>query len=73
VDDFMNKRMGKGEIFYGARQSKVYGADDPGREAGKYSGAGLSDRWKIEEAREAREERRVRAAAAMEARSKEEK
>merc|ERR1719198_2107177 len=52
VDDFLNKRLGGGEIYYGARQSKFYGDDDRERsneEFGKYQGKGYSDRRRLEE------------------------
>ena len=53
MDDFMNKRLGGGEIYYGARTSKFYGEDDRVRsneEFGKYEGKGYSDRRRMEEA-----------------------
>jgi len=50
VDDFFNKRMGNGEIFYGKRKF-----DPSGRVEGQYNGLGLSDHRKIEGAREYRE------------------
>ena len=52
VDDFLNKRLGGGEIYYGARESKFYGEDDRTRskkEYGKYQGKGYSDRRRIDE------------------------
>uniref|UniRef100_A0A7S1BFW7 PS II complex 12 kDa extrinsic protein n=1 Tax=Corethron hystrix TaxID=216773 RepID=A0A7S1BFW7_9STRA len=42
MDDFFFKRMGKGEIFYGARKVNP-------TETGEYEGFGLSDYQKIEE------------------------
>mmetsp|Transcript_52189 Transcript_52189/g.62823 ORF Transcript_52189/g.62823 Transcript_52189/m.62823 type:complete len:138 (-) Transcript_52189:133-546(-) len=59
IDDFMNKRMGKGEIFYGKRKYKPSGEVD-----GDYNGFGLSDKTRIEitQARkeEWMEERKIR-------------
>ena len=52
VDDFFNKRMGNGEIFYGKRKYKPSGTVDS-----EYNGGGFSDWRKIEAAREFREER----------------
>ena len=52
VDDFFNKRMGNGEIFYGKRKYKPSGNVDS-----EYNGGGFSDWRKIEAAREFREER----------------
>ena len=52
VDDFLNKRLGGGEIYYGARESKFYGEDDRTRskqEYGKYQGKGYSDKRRIAE------------------------
>jgi hypothetical protein len=43
VDDFMNKRMGNGELFYGKRKFKPSGKID-----GSYNGFGLSDKGRIE-------------------------
>jgi hypothetical protein len=51
VDDFFYKRMGKGEIFYGKRRYKPSGDVE-----GDYQGMGLSDKLKIDMAREYREE-----------------
>ena len=57
VDDFFNKRMGNGEIFYGKRKYKPSGNVES-----EYNGGGFSDWRKIEAAREFREERaRIRA------------
>jgi hypothetical protein len=52
VDDFFNKRMGNGEIFYGKRKYKPSGKVESG-----YEGGGFSDWRKMEAAREFREER----------------
>ena len=52
VDDFFNKRMGNGEIFYGKRKYKPSGNVES-----EYNGGGFSDWRKIEAAREFREER----------------
>jgi hypothetical protein len=51
ADDFFYKRMGKGEIFYGKRRYKPSGNVE-----GEYQGMGLSDKLKIDMAREYREE-----------------
>lgn len=53
IDDFMNKRMGNGEVFYGKRKYKPSGR--PNTE-GKYNGMGISDKSRIAQAREFREE-----------------
>mmetsp|Transcript_26347 Transcript_26347/g.39915 ORF Transcript_26347/g.39915 Transcript_26347/m.39915 type:complete len:138 (-) Transcript_26347:200-613(-) len=50
IDDFYNKRMGKGEIFYGKRKYKPSGEVD-----GTYNGFGLSDKQRIDETREMKE------------------
>ncbi len=52
VDDFFNKRMGNGEVFYGQRKYKP-----SGKVTTDYNGYGFSDFRKIEAAREFREER----------------
>ncbi|KAL3795853.1 hypothetical protein ACHAWO_010145 [Cyclotella atomus] len=52
IDDFFNKRMGNGEIFYGKRKYKPSGKVESG-----YEGGGFSDWRKMEAAREFREER----------------
>lgn len=52
IDDFFNKRMGNGEIFYGKRKYKPSGSVES-----EYNGYGFSDFRKIEAAREFREER----------------
>lgn len=50
IDDFFNKRMGNGEIFYGKRKVKPSGSVE-----GSYNGMGLSDKQKIDETRELKE------------------
>ncbi|KAL7437991.1 hypothetical protein ACHAXH_003700 [Discostella pseudostelligera] len=52
VDDFFNKRMGNGEVFYGKRKYKPSGKVDA-----EYNGGGFSDWRKMEAAREFREMR----------------
>lgn len=52
IDDFFNKRMGNGEIFYGKRKFKPSGSVES-----EYNGYGFTDFRKIEAAREFREER----------------
>ena len=52
VDDFFNKRMGNGEVFYGKRKYKPSGNVES-----EYNGYGFSDWRKIQAAREFREER----------------
>lgn len=52
ADDFFYKRMGKGEIFYGKRKYNPSGDVE-----GNYDGMGLSDKGKIDMAREYKEER----------------
>eukprot|EP00545_Synedropsis_sp_CCMP1620_P004392 CAMPEP_0119011796 /NCGR_PEP_ID=MMETSP1176-20130426/5896_1 /TAXON_ID=265551 /ORGANISM="Synedropsis recta cf, Strain CCMP1620" /LENGTH=90 /DNA_ID=CAMNT_0006964663 /DNA_START=163 /DNA_END=435 /DNA_ORIENTATION=- len=47
IDDFFNKRMGNGEIFYGKRKSNPSGSVE-----GKYNGMGLTDKQRIEDTRE---------------------
>jgi hypothetical protein len=53
LDDFMFKRMGNGEVFYGKRK-----IDPSGREntEGTYNGMGMSDKVKIDESRQRKEE-----------------
>lgn len=53
VDDFVNKRMGNGEVFYGKRKYKPSGRENT---SGQYNGMGMSDKTKIDMAREYREE-----------------
>ncbi|KAL3798388.1 hypothetical protein HJC23_005041 [Cyclotella cryptica] len=52
VDDFFNKRMGNGEVFYGKRKYKPSGNVES-----EYNGYGFSDWRKIQAAKEFREER----------------
>ena len=51
AEDFFYKRMGKGEIFYGKRKFKPSGDVE-----GDYKGMGLTDKVKIDMAREYKEE-----------------
>jgi hypothetical protein len=51
VDDFFNKRMGNGEIFYGKRKYKPSGNVE-----GDYNGMGLTDKLKIDITRQRKEE-----------------
>jgi|Transcript_18032 hypothetical protein len=51
VDDFFNKRMGNGEIFYGKRKFKPSGTVE-----GDYNGMGLTDKLKIDITRDRKEE-----------------
>lgn len=55
VDDFVNKRMGNGEVFYGKRKFKPSGRKNT---EGKYNGMGLSDKTKIDLSREYKEQRK---------------
>lgn len=50
VDDFFNKRMGNGEIFYGKRK-----VNPSGRVEGNYNGFGMTDKLKIDQTREFKE------------------
>jgi hypothetical protein len=50
MDDFFNKRMGNGEIFYGKRKYKP-----SGKVEGRYNGFGLTDKTRIEQTREFKE------------------
>jgi hypothetical protein len=52
IDDFMNKRMGNGEVFYGKRKYKPSGKDNT---EGKYNGMGLTDKARIDATRQAKE------------------
>eukprot|EP00579_Thalassiosira_antarctica_P000979 CAMPEP_0201868680 /NCGR_PEP_ID=MMETSP0902-20130614/2465_1 /ASSEMBLY_ACC=CAM_ASM_000551 /TAXON_ID=420261 /ORGANISM="Thalassiosira antarctica, Strain CCMP982" /LENGTH=151 /DNA_ID=CAMNT_0048394045 /DNA_START=25 /DNA_END=480 /DNA_ORIENTATION=+ len=61
VDDFFNKRMGAGEVFYGKRKYKP-----SGNYSSEYKGGGLTDLSKIEAAREFREMRAAMRGEAME-------
>lgn len=60
IDDFMCKRMGNGEVFYGKRKFNPSGKVD-----GVYNGMGMSDKTRIDITREYKEivmeERRRRA------------
>jgi hypothetical protein len=53
IDDFFNKRMGNGEVFYGKRKYKP--SERPNTE-GFYNGMGISDKTKIDVARESKEQ-----------------
>jgi len=55
LDDFMFKRMGNGEQFYGRRETR--GKEDKTARGQQYNGYGLTDKTKIEAKREAVEER----------------
>jgi hypothetical protein len=57
IDDFLNKRMGNGELFYGQRKYKPSGRENT---EGDYNGMGMSDAAKIDMARELKEERMER-------------
>lgn len=57
IDDFMFKRMGNGELFYGKRKYKP--SNKPNMD-GKYSGMGISDMTKIDIARQRKEEKMER-------------
>lgn len=50
IDDFMCKRMGNGEVFYGKRKFNPSGKID-----GVYNGMGMSDKTKIDITREYKE------------------
>jgi hypothetical protein len=52
IDDFMNKRMGNGEVFYGKRKYKPSGKENTD---GTYNGMGMTDKARIEAARQAKE------------------
>jgi hypothetical protein len=58
VDDFLFKRMGNGEVFYGKRKYKPSGR--PNTE-GKYDGMGMTDQARIDYARAVKEERMEKA------------
>ena len=72
IDDFYNKRMGKGEIFYGKRKYKPSVTVE-----GDYNGLGLTDKQRIDDAREYKrqweEERAMRREMAELRRAKEER
>lgn len=53
IDDFMGKRMGNGEVFYGKRKFEPSGRENTD---GEYMGMGRSDKIKIDTARERKEE-----------------
>jgi hypothetical protein len=53
IDDFMGKRMGNGELFYGKRKNKPSGRLNM---EGDYNGMGYSDPLRIERARQRKEE-----------------
>lgn len=57
IDDFMFKRMGNGEVFYGKRKYKP--SNRPNTD-GKYNGMGMTDKMRIDIAREVKEERMER-------------
>ena len=54
VEDFLFKRMGNGEVFYGQRKYKP--SNRPNTD-GQYNGMGLSDKTKIDIVRDLKEER----------------
>jgi hypothetical protein len=53
IDDFMGKRMGNGELFYGRRKNNPSGRLNM---EGEYNGMGYSDPLRIERARQRKEE-----------------
>lgn len=53
IDDFVNKRMGNGEVFYGKRKYKPSGKMNT---EGTYNGMGLSDKTRIDVARQIKED-----------------
>jgi len=53
IDDFMGKRMGNGEVFYGQRKYKPSGRENT---EGSYNGMGMSDKYKIDMSRQRKEE-----------------
>jgi hypothetical protein len=53
IDDFMFKKMGNGEVFYGKRKINPSGRDNT---EGSYNGMGMSDKVRIDESRERKEE-----------------
>jgi hypothetical protein len=53
IDDFMGKRMGNGELFYGKRKNSPSGRLNMD---GDYNGMGYSDPLRIERARQRKEE-----------------
>lgn len=54
IDDFLNKRMGNGEVFYGQRKYKPSGRENT---TGEYTGMGMSDKARIDMARQIKQER----------------
>ena len=54
IDDFLNKRMGNGEVFYGQRKYKPSGRENT---TGQYNGLGMSDKARIDMARQIKQER----------------
>jgi uncharacterized protein YueI len=53
IDDFMFKKMGNGEVFYGKRKINPSGRENT---EGTYNGMGISDKAKIDESRQRKEE-----------------
>lgn len=53
IDDFMFKKMGNGEVFYGKRKINPSGRENTD---GSYNGMGMSDKVRIDESRERKEE-----------------
>jgi hypothetical protein len=53
IDDFMFKKMGNGEVFYGKRKVNPSGRENT---EGSYNGMGGSDKVKIDESRQRKEE-----------------
>jgi hypothetical protein len=53
IDDFMFKKMGNGEVFYGKRKINPSGRENT---EGTYNGMGISDKVKIDESRQRKEE-----------------
>lgn len=54
IDDFFNKRMGNGEVFYGQRK---YKPSNKPNTLGKYDGMGMTDKVRIDIARSIKQER----------------
>jgi hypothetical protein len=67
IDDFMGKRMGNGELFYGKRKNNPSGRVNM---EGDYNGMGYSDPLRIERARQRKEEALVKKRLREEADSK---
>lgn len=57
IDDFMNKRMGNGEVFYGKRKYRPSGKVNTD---GKYNGMGMTDKARIDAARQIKEDLQAR-------------